>query len=213
MMVGMDIAILGTGPVARTLGDAFAALGHVVVLGSRNPQGAVARPGWDSPLPVARHEQAVVGVDVVVNALPGAVALETLAPLDLEGLVVLDVCNPLDSSAGFPPTLSVHNTDSLAEQIQRAHPGAKVVKTLNTVTHQVMVAPQRVGDGDTTVFVAGDDAAARSLARGLLVELGWTDIVEFEALEAARGLEMWLPLWIRMMMRFGTADFNLKIVR
>ena len=79
----------------------------------------------------------------------------------LAGKVLVDVANPLDFSQGFPPTLSVKDTDSLAEQIQRAFPEARVVKALNTVTASVMVDPASVGDGDTTIFAAGDDAEAR----------------------------------------------------
>ncbi|HJR38060.1 MAG TPA: hypothetical protein VJ819_06715, partial [Nocardioidaceae bacterium] len=116
-------------------------------------------------------------------------------------------------SAGFPPTLTVKDTDSLAEQIQRAYPEARVVKALNTVNAGVMVDPNRVGDGGTTMFVAGDDAEARSLVAELLRALGWRDIIEFEQLSAARGMEMWLPLWVRLMGQLGTADFNLRIVR
>jgi 8-hydroxy-5-deazaflavin:NADPH oxidoreductase len=86
------------------------------------------------------------------------------------------------------------------------------VKSLNTVSCGVMVDPARVG-GETTMFVAGDDAAAREVVLGLLRAFGWKDVVEFEELSAARGLEMWLPLWVRLMGRFGTADFNLKLVR
>ena len=63
------------------------------------------------------------------------------------------------------------------------------------------------------MFVAGDDAAARGVVRQLLTELGWNDIVELDGLSNARGLEMWLPLWVRLMGALGTADFNLKIVR
>ena len=139
-------------------------------------------------------------------------SLGALAEVDLDGKVLLDVANPLDFSNGFPPTLSVKDTDSLAEQIQRAHPEARVVKSLNTVNAAVMVDPARLPE-PTTIFVAGDDEVARQLVRGLLVELGWSDIVEFPALDAARGLEMWLPLWVRLMGTLGTADFNLKLVR
>ena len=131
----------------------------------------------------------------------------------LAGKVLLDVANPLDFSQGFPPTLSVKDTDSLAEQIQRAFPEARVVKSLNTVTASVMVDPATVGDGDTTVFVAGDDAEAREQVGGLLRELGWLDIVELDGLQNARGLEMWLPLWVRLMGALGTAEFNIKLVR
>jgi predicted dinucleotide-binding enzyme len=88
-----------------------------------------------------------------------------------------------------------------------------VVKALNTVTAGVMVDPGKVGDGETTVFAASDDAEARAVVVALLEQLGWRDVVEFEELAAARGLEMWLPLWVRLMARLGTADFNLKVVR
>lgn len=208
----MRIAILGTGAVGRALGRAFTELGHQVVLGTRDPEATSGRPDWDGALLLQGFAGAVVDADVVVNALKGQVAPSVLGGLDLDGKVVLDVTNPLDASH-FPPTLTVKDTDSLAEQIQRAAPGARVVKTLNTAANEVMVAPYRIGDGDTTIFVAGDDADARRVARELLAELGWKDIVEFERLDAARGLEMWLPLWVRLMQKFGRAEFNLKIVR
>ena len=88
-----------------------------------------------------------------------------------------------------------------------------MVKALNTVNAGVMVDPKRVGDGGTTMFLAGDDAEARALVAELLRALGWRDIIEFEQLSAARGIEMWLPLWVRLMGQLGTADFNLRIVR
>lgn len=209
----MQIAILGTGAVGRTLGAAFAGLGHDVTVGTRDPAATEARDDWPGGLALAAYADATAGAEVVVSAVSGTAALEVLASVDLADTVLLDVGNPLDFSEGFPPTLTVKDTDSLAEQIQRAHPEARVVKTLNTVAHEVMVAPQRVGDGDTTIFVAGDDAGARAVARGLLEELGWRDVVEFPDLQAARGLEMWLPLWVRLMQQFGRAGFNLRIVR
>ena len=152
----------------------------------------------------------------MVNATNGGGSLAALGEVGtdhLAGKVLLDVANPLDFSQGFPPTLSVKDTDSLAEQIQRAFPDARVVKALNTVTASVMVDPGSVGDGDTTVFAAGDDAEARQVVVGLLRELGWRDVIELDGLQNARGLEMWLPLWVRLMGALGTAEFNLKLVR
>lgn len=210
----MKLAVLGTGPVGRTLSAAFARAGHDVTVGTRNPSATAAREDWESDLPLATYADAARGADAVVLAVGGNVALETLAAAgDLAGKVVVDVSNPLDFSGGFPPTLSVKDTDSLAEMLQRAHPDARVVKTLNTVNAGLMVDPGALAGGDHTIFVAGDDPSARDLVRGLLGDLGWSDIVEFEALEAARGLEMWLPLWVRLMQRLGTAQFNLKLVR
>jgi 8-hydroxy-5-deazaflavin:NADPH oxidoreductase len=215
----MRIAVLGTGTVGRTVAPALAALGHEVVVGTRDPEATRGRDGW-TPLPdgLALQPYATVGqdADLVVNATNGQGSLAAVGAVgreELAGTVLLDLANPLDFGAGFPPTLSVKDTDSLAEQIQRAVPEARVVKALNTVTAAVMVDPRRVGDGDTTVFAASDDAEARAIVVALLRELGWRDVVEFEELSAARGLEMYLPLWVRLMGRLGTADFNLRLVR
>ena len=208
--------MLGTGPVGRTLAPAFARLGYDVVVGTRDPETTRARGDWPDDLPLAPYGEVADGADLVVNATNGRAslaALEAVGEEHLTGRVVLDVANPLDFSSGFPPTLSVKDDDSLAEQIQRAHPEARVVKSLNTVTAAVMVDPMRVGEGQTTMFVAAEDPEARATVISLLRALGWRDVVEFEELSAARGMEMWLPLWVRLMSRLGTAEFNIKVVR
>lgn len=210
----MKLAVLGTGAVGQTLAAGFARIGHDVAIGTRDPAATAAREEWSSDLPLATYADAAGGADVIVLAVGGSVALETLAAAgDLAGKVVIDVTNPLDFSQGFPPTLSVKDTDSLAEMLQRAHPDARVVKTLNTVNAGLMVDPGALAGGDHTMFLAGNDPSARALVRGLLGDLGWSDVVELEGLEAARGLEMWLPLWVRLMQNLGTAQFNLKLVR
>jgi predicted dinucleotide-binding enzyme len=212
----MRIAVLGTGPVGRTLAAAFARLGHEVTVATRDPSATMARDEWTLDLSLVPFGELRGDVDLVVNATNGQRSLDALGGLPpdvLAGTVLLDVANPLDSSQGFPPTLAVKDTDSLAEQIQRAFPDARVVKALNTVNAMVMVDPARVGDGGTTMFLAGDDAGARATVGELLRSLGWRDVVEFDELSAARGMEMWLPLWVRLMMRLGTPDFNLRIVR
>ena len=205
--------MIGTGSAGRQLADGFRRIGHDVVVGTRDPEATRQREEWSgSDLPLAALADVATGADLVVNVTNGNASLEALAEVDLDGLVLVDVANPLDFSAGFPPTLSVKDTDSLAEQIQRAHPEARVVKALNTVTASVMVDPGSLPE-QTTIFLAGDDAAARETVRALLAELGWVDIVEFPGLDAARGLEMWLPLWVRLMGALGTAEFNLRLVR
>jgi predicted dinucleotide-binding enzyme len=209
----MRIAVIGTGSAGRALGAGFRRIGHDVVMGTRDPEATAQREEWvGNDLPLVSFADATTGADLVVNATGGTVSLDALAQVDLDGKVLVDVSNPLDFSDGFPPRLSVSNTDSIAEQIQRAHPEARVVKALNTVNGAVMVDPARLPEA-TTIFVAGDDPLAREAVRDLLAELGWVDIVEFPSLEAARGLEMWLPLWVRLMANLGTADFNLRLVR
>ncbi|RNM12449.1 NADPH-dependent F420 reductase [Nocardioides pocheonensis] len=209
----MKIAVIGSGVVGRTLATAFRRLGHDVVVGTRDPEVTGKREEWAGlDLSLSPLAEAGTGAEVVVNATTGAASLDALAPVDLDGKVLLDVSNPLDFSQGFPPSMTVKDTDSLAEQIQRAHPEARVVKALNTVTAAVMVHPDSLPE-NSTMFLAGDDPLARETVRELLAELGWVDVVEFPALESARGLEMWLPLWVRLMGVLGTADFNIRLVR
>ena len=212
----MKIAVLGTGSAGRTVAAGLARLGHEVVIGTRDPVATRKRADWDSDLPLEEYAVVADGADIVVNATNGQASLvvfDAIGGQQLSGKVVLDLANALDFSGGFPPRMAVDDTDSLAEQIQRAFPQARVVKALNTVTAGVMVDPGKVGDGETTVFAASDDAEARAVVVALLEQRGWRDVVEFEELAAARGLEMWLPLWVRLMARLGTADFNLKVVR
>jgi predicted dinucleotide-binding enzyme len=216
----MRIAVLGTGVVGRTLAGKLVESGHDVVLGSRSATNEAA-VGWAAEAgpraKAATFFDAAAEAEVVINATPGAVSLEVLAAAstkNLAGKVLIDVANPLDHSAGFPPSLSISNTDSLAETIQRAFPTARVVKALNTMRADVMVAPDRLAGGDHDVFMAGDDAEAKEVVAGLLREFGWRPehIRDLGPLEAARGLEMWLPLWLRIFLKQGNSVFNIKVV-
>jgi len=113
----------------------------------------------------------------------------------------------------MPPSLSVCNTDALGEQIQRAFPQAKVVKTLNTVNAYVMVGPKQVADGGHTIFMSGNDAAAKDTVRKLLESFGWQDILDLGDITTARGPEMILPLWVRVFGVVKTPMFSFKLVR
>jgi predicted dinucleotide-binding enzyme len=211
----MEIAVLGTGAVGRTLSARLAELGHDVRLGTRDPAATRAREGWTevSGVELATCADATAGADLVLHAGSGVAALDLLGVAgDLAGKVLVDISNPLDFSAGFPPTLSVKDTDSLGEQIQRAFPDTRVVKTLNTLTADLMARPDRLPE-TTSVFVSGDDADAKRLVVGLLADLGHQDVIDLGGIETARGTEMWLPLWLRLMGALGTAEFNVKVVR
>jgi 8-hydroxy-5-deazaflavin:NADPH oxidoreductase len=211
----MQVAVLGTGAVGRAIAPRLAELGHDVRLGTREPAATRARDGWTElpGVPLVTFAEAAAGADLVVHAGNGVAALDLLGQAgDLTGTVLLDVSNPLDFTAGFPPTLAVKDTDSLGEQLQRAFPGTRVVKSLNTVTAELMVHPERLPEA-TTVFVSGDDADAKRVVTGLLTELGHRDVIDLGGIETARGTEMWLPLWVRLMGALGTAEFNLKVVR
>jgi len=225
----MKIAVLGTGNVGRTLAGRLAEVGHDVVVGTRDPVATLARTEpdgmgtppfaqWQAGHPAVRlvpFADAGAHGEVVVNATAGGgslAALEAVGAASLDGKVLLDVGVPLDFSHGFPPSLLVKDTDSLAEQIQRAAPEARVVKSLNTMNCAVMVDPSRV-PGPHDVFLAGDDPAAKEVVKGLLRELGWADEVirDVGDLSAARGLEMFVALWVRLYASLGTADFNIHV--
>lgn len=217
----MDIAVLGTGSVGRAVSARLAELGHPVLLGTRDPDATAAREGqaaWAATAPGVRlttFADAAASADLVVNASGGSVTFDVLRAAglaDREGVVLLDISNPLDFSAGFPPTLTVKDTDSLAEQVQREFPRLRVVKALNTLTAELMVHPGTLPE-PTTVFVCGDDADAKATVTGLLESFGHTDVLDLGDLSSARGAEMFLPLWLRIMGSLGTASFNIRVVR
>jgi predicted dinucleotide-binding enzyme len=164
---------------------------------------------------LASFEAAAGGAELVVNATSGAAALDVLAlagEANLAGKILVDVSNPLDFTHGMPPTLFVKGTDSLGERVQRAFPAARVVKTLNTLNADLMVHPDTLPE-TTTVFVSGDDPEAKATVTGLLRSFGHQDVIDLGGIETARGPELWLPLWLRLMGSLGTAAFNLRIVR
>lgn len=223
----MNVAVLGTGSVGRTLSAKLDELGHGVSMGTRDPEAKLEKagadpdsfPGWRERHPdiaLTTFKEAASGADLVVNATSGAASLAVLEAVGEEGLadkILLDVANPLGASHGMPPTLTVANDDSLAEQIQRRFPRAKVVKGLNMINARVMVAPAELAGGDHTIMIAGDDTGAKEQVISLLRSFGWSDVIDLGDVTAARGAEMYLALWLRLLGALDTAMFNIKIVR
>ena len=225
----MKIAVLGTGMVGQALAGRLSGLGHDVTIGTRDPQATLARtepdgmgnppfPAWaadHSDVSLATFADAAASAELVVNATNGygaLPALEAAGADNLAGKVVVDISNPLDFSQGFPPTLFVKDTDSLGEQLQRAFPQARVVKTLNTLNANLMVDPAALG-AESSVFVSGDDADAKRTVTELLQSFGHTDVIDLGDITTARGSEMLLPIWVRLMGVLGTASFNVRVVR
>lgn len=217
----MKIAVLGTGMVGQALSARLAELGHDVTIGTRDPAATLAREeyaAWAAAhdgLGLATFAEAAAGAELVINASSGTVTLDVLTQAgeeNLAGKVLVDISNPLDFSQGFPPTLTVKDTDSVGEQVQRAFPEAQVVKTLNTLNAGLMVHPETLGES-TSVFVSGNDAGAKQTVTELLTSFGHTDVIDLGDITTARGAEMVLPLWVRLMGTLGTATFNFKVVR
>ena len=212
----MRYGVLGTGMVGQTLATRLTELGHDVMMGSRTADNKDAE-AWRQRTGVrgrvGTFRDAAAFGNVLLNCTQGAISpavLQSVAPQDLVDKVLINVANPLDMG-GHPPTLTICNTDSLGERLQREFPLTKVVKALNTCNCRVMVDPARVGS-DHDAFICGNDAGAKETVKALLRDFGWTTIIDLGDISAARGTEQLMPIWLRLYGLFGSADFNFKIV-
>lgn len=193
-----------------------------VTLARREPDGMGNQPFaiWQQSHPgieLGTFAQAAAHGEALVNVTLGGASLDVLRAAgseNLNGKILMDISNPLDFSHGMPPSLLVSNTDSLGEQIQRAFPGLRVVKTLNTLTAHLMANPRELADGDHHIFVCGNDAQAKAAVTGYLRDwFGWKEVIDLGDITSARGVEMYLPLWLRLWGALQTPMFNIKIVR
>ncbi|MFN7117449.1 MAG: NADPH-dependent F420 reductase [Saprospiraceae bacterium] len=217
----MKIAVLGTGMVGKAIGSKLIQLGHEVRMGSRSANNEKATEWVKSAGTNASQgtfaDAAAFAETFIFNCTSGdgtLPALESAGAAYLNGKILIDISNPLDFSKGMPPSLSIVNTDSLGETIQRAFPDLKVVKTLNTLNCYLMVEPGKL-ENDHDIFISGNDADAKNQVKNLLQTFGWkpANMIDLGDITTARGTEMLLPIWLRLWGALGTPDFNFKIVR
>jgi 8-hydroxy-5-deazaflavin:NADPH oxidoreductase len=216
----MKIGVLGTGMVGNAIATKLVTVGHQVMMGSRTANSEAGQE-WlrsvGSKAQIGTFADAAFG-EMVFDCTNGAnslAALRQAGAANLRGKILVHVGNPLDASKGMPPTLTVCNTDSLGEQVQREFPDVRVVKALNTVNCEIMIEPSRV-PGDHNLFVCGNDAAAkREVADRLCEWFGWkrSNIIDLGDITNARGTEMFLALWVRLWGGLGTLHFNIHVVR
>ena len=215
----MNIAVLGTGMVGNAIGTKLVQLGHKAKMGSRtanNEKAAAWVKSAGANASQGTFADAAAFGEIVFNCTSGGGSLEALklaGAQNLKDKVLVDIANPLDFSKGMPPSLFVSNTDSLAEQIQRAFPDLKVVKTLNTVNCNIMVDPSLV-PGEHDMFISGNDAGAKTKVVEILKNwFGWKSVIDLGDITGARAMEMMVMCWVRLWGVFQTANFNYKIVR
>lgn len=211
------IGVLGTGDVGRVLGAGFAALGHQVKIGSREPDSEKVQK-W-----VAEHgahasagtfaETADFGSVLVLATLWSGTqsAIELAGPGRFAGKVVIDATNPLAFKPNAPPGLALGHTDSGGEQVQRWLPEAHVVKAFNTVGNAHMVNPSFPG-GPPDMFICGNDDAAKKTVSELLTAFGWPSI-DIGGIEGARLLEPMCLLWVMHGIRSGSWNHAFKLLR
>ena len=201
----MKIAILGTGKVAHALGAGWRKAGHEVVLGARDASAS------DPDFEVTGLQEALAAGDVVVNAITGAAALAAITALDtsaMAGKTLIDATNAVTTTGDL-----VYPNSSLAEHLQAALPAVHVVKSLNTAAIEVQADPSLVGPA--TVFVSGDDEAAKTQVKHLLHDLGWKDegIIDLGGVRTARGPENYIVLFFETIGVLKTPFFNIRITR
>jgi 8-hydroxy-5-deazaflavin:NADPH oxidoreductase len=213
----MKIGVLGTGMVGQTLGTKLVQLGHDVMMGSRQE----AHPNAVSWAREAGH-QALYGTfynaaafgEIIFNCTLGSASLEALHAAGAENLknkILVDTSNPLDYSNELW-TLTVCNSDSLGEQIQRAFPETFVVKTLNTMNFNVMLDSSKLQES-TDVFVSGNSAEARATVAAMLRNwFGWREVIDLGGISTSRGVEMYVVLWQNLRQAISSRRFNIKVV-
>lgn len=213
----MKIGVLGTGIVGQTIGSRLVQLGHDVMMGSRDPANPKAI-AWAKEeghhASFGTFANAAAFGETIFNCTLGTASMDALnqaGSANLDGKVLIDTANPLDYSTETW-TLTVCNTDSLAEQIQRAFPKARVVKSLNTVNCNVMVDPRKLTER-TDIFVSGNDIEAKAVVISILRDwFGWKSVIDLGGIETARSVEMYVLLWQHLRNWSSSHRFNIRVV-
>ncbi len=198
----MKFGVLGTGMVGSAIAGKLKQLGHDVMAGSRAPDAAKAT---ELGVPVGTYAEAAAHGEWVVNALPGEPAVDYLRECDIDGKILVDISN-YNHAVDQPIVVPV------GELIQQAFPNVRVVKALNSVSAHLMVDPGHLGKPHT-LFVAGNDAAAKAGVMGLLKTFGWADIIDLGDSSAFRAMEQLIPLWMALERVTGGPEFQLQVVR
>ena len=229
----MKIAVIGTGTVGQTFASRLVSLGHEVMMGTRNVADKLAATNKDmygnppfsewhaanKNVQLGTFAEAAAFGEIILNVTQGGNSINALKQADaknLDGKIIVDIANPLDFSKGMPPSLipELSNTNSLGEEIQKTFPGAKVVKTLNTMWAGLMVNPNMIAGGDHTAFICGNDGDAKTKVKSLMNEFGWKkeNILDLGDISSARGTEAVLPIWLRIWGATQNGAFNFKVV-
>ena len=194
----MKVGVLGSGEVAKTLASGFLRHGHEVMMGTREPAKLKEWAGKNPKGRVGSFGDAAKLGDLVVLAVKGTASVEALRAAgasNLSGKPVIDVTNPV---ADAPPVNGVLKfftslDESLMERLQREFAGAKFVKAFNSVGSACMVNPEFKG-GRPTMFICGNDDAAKKTVTGILEQFGW-ETADMGKVEAARAIEPLCILW------------------
>lgn len=196
----MKIGIIGSGPVGQTLAVGFLSEGYEVMLGTRNTaKDEVVK--WKKENPKGKagsFEEAARFGELLILATAGSVvkdAIKMAGEANFKNKVVIDTTNPIDKAPPQNGVLKFFTSldDSLMERIQKQLPDAKLVKAFNSVGNAFMYKPHFPG-GTPTMFICGNDDAARKTVTDILSSFGW-ETEDMGKAESARAIEPLCVLW------------------
>jgi len=209
----MRVGVLGSGEVGQALARGFASRGHEVTIGSRSPE-KLADFAREAGVRAGTFQETAAFGEIVALATLGEAAEEALrlaGHANVHGKVLIDATNPLKFEEGKMPELSLGFDDSLGEIVQRAVPGARVVKAFNTVGNAFFVEPQLPG-GPPTMLIAGNDAGAKNTVTQILESFGW-HVVDSGGIEESRRLESLAILWVHIGIASGNFNMAFKLLQ
>jgi len=199
MRLMKKVGILGSGQVGEVLAGGFLKHGYEVMRGSRDPSKlAKWKEGAGAKASIGTFAEAAKLGELLVLAVKGTAAeaaLDLAGADNLAGKTILDATNPI---ADEPPENGVIKyftgpNDSLMERLQKKFPAAKLVKAFSSVGSANFVNPD-FGGTKPTMFICGNDAAAKEEAKSILAQFGW-ETNDMGVAAAARAIEPLCMLW------------------
>jgi predicted dinucleotide-binding enzyme len=193
----MKIGILGSGDVAKALAGGFLKHGHEVTLGTRTPARLAEWAAKHAKAHIAGFADAAKYGELVVLAVKGSAAVDVLrmaGDANFAGKTVIDVTNPIADAPPVNGVLRFYTSldESQMERLQREFGNARFVKAFNSVGNAFMVHPQL--RGKPTMFICGNDDAAKQPVVAILEQFGW-EVADMGKAEAARAIEPLCMLW------------------
>lgn len=189
------IGVLGSGDVGKTLASGLSKLGYLVMLGSENTDKRTSFKKETGITTGTFSDTAAFG-DIVILAVKGSAAEKVVVSLSssLTGKTVIDTTNPISDKPPVNGVLQFFTSldGSLMERLQKSVPGAHFVKAFSCIGNPFMINPP-FGQ-KPTMFICGNDTAAKKEVTGLLGQAGW-EAEDMGEAESARAIEPLCMLW------------------
>lgn len=208
----MNIGIIGSGDVAKSLASGCLNLGHRVTMGTRNPEKLIDFTNDKKSILIDNLSNTCKNSELIILAVSWKGVESAIKLMGLENLtnkIIIDVTNPLKHVDG--PNLALGFDNSGGETIQSLIPHAMVVKALNSVGHDLMINP-KFSEGTPDMFICGNDENAKTQVTQLIKSFGWNTI-DIGNIEESRLLEPLAMIWIKYGFKYNEWNQAFKLLR